>query len=118
MSEYIYSVVMVVPVNFKDNANFTGISLGWGPNNFTVPLSGDGIEPITHYGLHSAGQQGLVDMLTDVGNGVYPVVEGLTEQEVVNTIASLTISIEPVDQRTPAEHFNNVISNLGLTKIE
>lgn len=48
------SAVMIVPAALRDDANALGEELGWGPGNFSVPLSADGSEPATHYGACAA----------------------------------------------------------------
>jgi hypothetical protein len=46
-----YSTVLIIPADLRDEANAFGESLGYGPNNYTVPLQTD--EEVTHYGLHA-----------------------------------------------------------------
>ena len=97
-----YSVVITTAK--RDLCNQLGEALGWGANTYSVPLSLDGNEPATHWGLHTYARQVFVDMLTDAQAGIYPVVEGMTEAEVGEAVASLNISIDSTGM-IPAEHF-------------
>lgn len=43
------SAVLIVPAAVVAAAEAFGQSQGWGPDNFTVPLSADGGATVTHY---------------------------------------------------------------------
>lgn len=47
------SCVAIVPAARRDEFNERADQAGRGPNNYSVPLSADGSEPATHYGLHA-----------------------------------------------------------------
>lgn len=67
-----HSVVLIVPAALLTQANALAEAMGFGPNNYTVPLSADGSEPATHYGLHTWAEQSFVDMLEGAAQGVMP----------------------------------------------
>lgn len=58
-----YSLVLIIPADLRDDANALAEALGHGPSNYSVPLSPTGGEPATHWGLHTWAQQSFIDML-------------------------------------------------------
>lgn len=111
------SLVMIVPASVLDDANLTGSALGVGPQNFTVPLSGDG-SAVTHYGaLHQMAQPGFVQMLTDAQGGSIPGIVwedyGLTEARVQAVVDALVADVSGEHER-PASHFESVLAENGL----
>lgn len=42
------SAVLIIPAALRDAANAVGDVMGWGPENYTIALSGGG-ETVTHY---------------------------------------------------------------------
>jgi hypothetical protein len=62
-----FSVVLIIPAELRDDANALAEAIGHGPNNYSVALSGDGQEPATHYGLHTWAQQAFIDLLASDG---------------------------------------------------
>ena len=47
------SIVMIASVEVVSAANALCLDLGWGSDNFLTPLSADGAEPVTHFGLRA-----------------------------------------------------------------
>ena len=43
------SAVLIIPAALRAAANAVAASQGWGPDNYTVPLSASGMPPATHY---------------------------------------------------------------------
>lgn len=104
---YDYSVVMTIPAALRDNVNLLGAALGWGSDNFTVPLSADGLLPATHYGMHTMARQDFIDTLTAAASGTLPVVESLTPAQVGEVVAALTSSAQV--NSSPLAHFEAAI---------
>ena len=67
------NVVLVIPATLLDKANGLGEAMGWGPNNYSIPLSADGSEPATHWSLNIAeAGPDFLDMLAAAGEGQMP----------------------------------------------
>ena len=45
-----YSTVLIVPAHLREQANASWEALGYGPDNYSVPLFSGGV--LSHYGLH------------------------------------------------------------------
>lgn len=43
------SAVLIIPAALRSAANALGAAMGWGPENYTVPLSASGEAPATHW---------------------------------------------------------------------
>jgi hypothetical protein len=43
------SAVLIVPIALKSAADMVGAAMGWGPENYTLPISADGGVTLTHY---------------------------------------------------------------------
>ena len=103
------STVLIIPAALRDAGNGVVEAMGWGPDNYAVPLSPAGAEPATHYGLHawaSGPFQGWVE-------GTEPLPEGMESAQPV--IAALIASFRPDgDQRG---HFADVLAANGLAQI-
>lgn len=64
-----FSIIMIVTDADRDEVNdYLETELGRGPNNLSVPLSGDGSEPATHWLCRDQEAHWLVDLL-DAGEG-------------------------------------------------
>ncbi len=61
------SAVLILPVDQVATGNAVAEAMGWGPNNYGVPLSASG--EATHYGLHAWASDGFREM---VETGFYP----------------------------------------------
>lgn len=67
------NIVLIIPAGLKHSANALGAAMGWGPESYSVPLSSDGAEPPTHYGLNLAEASDVfLAMLAAAGNGEMP----------------------------------------------
>ena len=98
------SAIMTVPAAYRDAANAFAVSMGWGPDNYSVPLSPTGAEPATHWTLCATVGQGFIDLLAS------PPPEALPILSVVN----IDISAEMGGM----DHFAAVMGVLGLQRIE
>jgi hypothetical protein len=110
-----YSIVMIAPAATKDGANAIAEALGHGPNNFSATLSSDG-QTVTHYGCRTQAQQSFVDLLTGMGQGEFPSIEGANPRVIEAILASLIIDIQ--DGADGAAHFNAMLETNGLTRFE
>jgi hypothetical protein len=116
MSDWPYTVVMLVPAAIRESANQLAAGLDHGPNNFSVPLSATGAEPPTHFGSRAQAQQSFIDLLTAVGQGELPIIQGMTPQEVGTVLMQLQADVNVgVDGYA---HFNQVIDAAGLKRME
>lgn len=114
-TEWIYSVVMLIPANLRAAANQLAEGLGHGPDNFYTPLSADGSEPATHYGCFTAAQQSFIDLLTAAGGGQLPEIEGMTPEEVGAVLMSLTTDV--ATGVVASEHVRSVLEAQGLVPV-
>lgn len=115
MTDWIYSVTMIVPAAVRDAANQLAAGLGHGPNNFSVALSADGSEPATHYGCRAQTQQSFIDLLTAAGGGQLPEIEGMTPIEVGTVLMQLLADVSTTEDGYT--HFNRVITANGLQRV-
>lgn len=108
MSDWIYSAVLIMPVEHRDAINLLGQAMGWGPENYSVPLSPDGNEPITHCGCRS---------MADV---VFPALMQAPPPEAVEAGASELLTLLHVDLRADddrSNHFEEAAAALGLRRV-
>ena len=61
-TEYVWSAVLIVPAAYRDAANDLVEAMGWGPDNYRIPLTGDG-EAISHYAVATPVDQQFADWL-------------------------------------------------------
>lgn len=59
------SAVLITPLNLKPSADKVGESMGWGPENYTLPLSDDGGDTLTHYACRTDVTEGFIEMLAN-----------------------------------------------------
>lgn len=116
MSDWPYSVVLLIPAAVQAAANTLAAGLGHGPNNFSVPLSSDGSEPATWYGCRAQTQQSFIDMLTAAGNGELPTIEGMSPKEVAEVLMQLQADISTSEDGYT--HFQRVIGEKNLMRVE
>lgn len=65
--------VLIIPDAVKDRANELGGLMGWGSENYRVPLSADGTEPATHWATAATDPApSFVPTLTAFKAGVTP----------------------------------------------
>lgn len=106
-----YSTVLIIPADLRSEANTLGEAMGWGPNNYSVPLSENGTEPATHYGLHAWSTQEFVDLMEGIGTGQVPPVAGMPQSQVIEVISALNSNPFRPDIRG---HWVEVLETLGL----
>jgi len=110
-----YSIVMISPAATRDGANAIAEALGHGPNNFSAQLSNDGVN-VTHYGSRTQAQQSFVDLLTGMGQGEMPPIEGVDPQVIGAILGSLIIDIS--ESEDGYSHFNRLLEANGLVRFE
>lgn len=115
MSDWPYSVVLLIPAAVQAQADQVAAGLGHGPNNFSVPLSADGSEPATYYGCRTQAQQSFIDLLTAAGGGQLPEIEGMTPQEVGTVLMQLLADVSTTEDGYT--HFSRVLLNNNLKMI-
>lgn len=99
------STVLLIPAALQADGNAVAEQMGWGPSNYSVPVTTDGTT-VSHYGLHtftSAQFQGWVE-------GTEPLPEGMTHAQPV--IDALIYSFR--DDIKNREHFDAVLAANGL----
>jgi hypothetical protein len=110
---YDYSAVLIVSDADRNIGNQLAEALGYGPNNYSVPLSADGSEPATHWGCRAQVNEVFVEMVQDASQGTLPELEGMTPQEIAQAFGAMQIDIQQsVD---PYSHFVTFAESLGLT---
>jgi len=105
-----FSTVLIVPASLRAEANMLGEAMGWGPNNYSVPLSATGAEPASHFGLHAWAEQSFVDLMRGLGQGIVPPVQGMTPAQVVGVVSALVTSI----RLDSSGHWDDVIAAQNL----
>ena len=115
MNDWPYSVVLLIPAASQAAGNQIAAGIGHGPNNFSVPLSADGSEPATWYGCRSQAQQSFIDLLTAVGEGTLPEIEGMTPEEVGMTLMQLQADVSTSEDGYT--HFERVIGEKNLMRV-
>ncbi len=60
------SAVLIIPAPYKAGANAVGAAMGWGPDNYTVPLSSDGAA-VTHWACRTDVQPSFLSILLAAG---------------------------------------------------
>lgn len=59
------STVLITPAALKSVADVVGSAMGWGPENYTLPLSDDGGDTLTHYACRTDVTEGFIEMLAN-----------------------------------------------------
>ncbi len=107
------NIVLIVPTSLVDKANALGAAMGWGPESYSVPLSADGSEPATHWGLNLANPgDSFLAMLAGAGQGQMPEVllgAGYPPEDFAAVVGSLV-----VDMAAP---FADAIAANGLSVV-
>lgn len=106
MTAYIHHAVIILPAALRDAGNAVAEQMGWGPNNYSVPLT-DG-EEITHYGLSTVMQDDAAQMFTAAQAGTYP--EGF--ESAAPVVEAMHMDIRPAAEALG--HFDAVLDELGL----
>lgn len=86
------SALLIIPVPLRAAANAVGDAMGWGPENYTVPLSSDG-ETVTHYACRTDVQPSFLAILLSAGYDLTRA--GLTPEQIEAVQAALDAMPEP-----------------------
>ena len=111
----IYSTVLIIPAALHAEANALGEAIGWGPNNYSVPLSATGAEPATHYGLHTWAEDSFLTLIEGVSQGAMP--EGLTGYT-IDDLQAITTALIMSARSDQTGHFDEVCAASDLKRIE
>ena len=108
------SAVLILPESQVSTGNAVGEAMGWGGPSYSVPLSADGTEPATHYGLHAWVTEEFQALIE---TGAYPPqveAAGITQADYDAMMAALISSFwdDYVD------HFATVCADNGLVVVE
>jgi hypothetical protein len=105
-----WSTVLIIPAALREEGNAIAEAMGWGPDNYSVPLSATGQEPATHYGLHAYSN----DQFKSWIEGTESLPEGMeAAQEVINALI-YSFSNEIVN----ADHFGAVLAANTLKLVD
>jgi len=99
------SAVLIIPTNLQADGNAVAEAMGWGTNNYSVPLTTNGVD-ITHYGLHTHTSAQFESWVT----GIEPLPTGMEYAQSV--IDALIYSFR--NDIKNREHFNLVLEANGL----
>lgn len=108
------SCVLILPDDQVATGNAVSEAMGWGSPAYTIPLSADGTEPASHYGLHTWSDEAFQAMLE---SQVYPpqlAQAGITEAAYAAMIGALVWSFWP----DYVGHFATVCAENGLRIVE
>lgn len=109
------SCVLILPASLREKGNQLAEAMGWGPDNYSVPLSPAGHGKPTHYGLHAWAGKEFMALLGGVAAGDAPP-EALGEYPAKGlkaVMAGLVISF-----RDDAEaHFSEALKEQGLWRV-
>jgi len=104
------SCVLILPAALRDAGNALGEAMGWGPGNYSVPLSPSGLEPATHYGLHAWVAQAFLDTLDA---GALPDGLDFAQADFDALLRALVVSV-----RVGMDgHFDAVCAEQGLARV-
>jgi hypothetical protein len=107
------STVLILPTEQVETGNAVADALGFGPQNYSVPLSATGSEPATHWGLHAWAAEAFRDM---VESKTYPpALEGHVSQADFDAMMAVLIYSFRADYMG---HFDEVCAEHGLKKVE
>lgn len=112
MSEWNYSIVLVIPAADQVAGNQIAEALGYGPDTFSLPAVSEGATEPTHYFNHSFGAQAFVDMVQALGEGNPP--EGMPP-ELLEPLSRMIISIR--DGGDPVQHVDEALEENGLVRM-
>ena len=107
--------VLICNKEDQDKANLLADLFGYGPENFSIPLSSTGSEPVTHVGGYLANgvDQSFVNLILDANIGVLPPFDWPPELPVTDVILLLPkLTIRFNDQ------WENVLTELNLKTIK
>ena len=99
------STVLIIPTNLQADGNAVAEAMGWGVNNYSVPLTTNGVD-ISHYGLHTHTSAQFEGWIT----GTQPLPAGMEYAQPV--IDALIYSFR--DDIKNREHFDAVLAANNL----
>jgi len=120
----LFSAVLILPDAHRQTGNLGHIGMGRADEGvaiYSAPLSADGAEPATHWGLHTWAPAEWVDMMMNAKvNGILPDEPwedyGTTEADVRAAFAALAMSVKPDGDHEG--HFDAFAAQLELKRIE
>lgn len=104
------SCVLILSESQVATGNAVAEAMGWGPNSYSIPLSADGAEPVTHKGLHTWATEEFQQM---IASGYYPpqvAAAGINQPTFEAMMAALISSFWP----DYVDHFATVCAENGL----
>lgn len=110
MTSELKSAVLILPSALRDAGNAVAEAMGWGPDNYSIPLSPTAKTPATHYGLRSWVDDRFEGWVT----GREPLPQGMEAAQPV--IDALIYSFRPDGEHIG--HFADVLAANGLAQIE
>lgn len=116
MSDYNISCVLIIPADLQYAGNMLGISLGYGPDTYSVSLARE-TDPmtLTHYAAHSWVRPDFIQLIQTGQSGILPPeleAAGFTPAQVSGFLNTLIMSARNFGE--PLQHFNEVLSSNGL----
>lgn len=118
MTDWNLSIVIIVPAALQDKANRLSCALGHDVlpgNTFSVPLSDNPSQEVTHYGCRTAAKQEFVDILTAASEGELPEDFEQPLEDVQEVMAAMIMDVRP--SGNDAEHFDEVCAVEGLSRV-
>lgn len=131
MTEF-FSVVLIIPAALREKANRCAVAMGHDSAplpgaTFSVPLSDDDGETITHYGTRTQARQSFLDQMEAAAEGSLPdgiVWEdfGLTADDPVAVAQATIMDVKSEAQLanygwTYGDHFAHKIEQAGLVRV-
>ena len=99
------SAVLIIPAAMRDAANAVGAAMGWGPDNYTIQLSSDGVG-VTHYGCRTDVSAEFIAMLATP-----PDIPG-----VAKVLAALIVDLS--ETAAPWDHADAAFAAAGLARFQ
>ena len=123
MTDWNLSIVIIVPAALQDKANRLACALGHDVlpgNTFSVPLSDNPSQEVSHYGCRTAAKQEFVDIINAAGAGMlpedFPLDEfGVTVQDVQDVIAAQIMDVRSAGEMLT--HFDDVAAANDLQRV-
>ncbi len=99
------SLVLIIPTDWRDAANAVGMALGWGPDNYTIALSDNGLD-VTHWGCR-----------TNVGGEFQAMLQAPPPIPGIGDVLAVMI-VELSDDLTDSVHLAAAIASHGMVRID
>lgn len=118
MSDWVHSVVVIVPAELLEKANALSCALGHDVppgDTFAVSLSDDG-ETVTHYGCRTSAKQEFLDILANAGEGELPEGFECSLEVVQEILAAMIMDVRPASDMIG--HFDDVLAANELQRLE